>query len=376
VSAPIIFLSCGEASGEVYATELARALRAQRSELRLVGIGGSALRDAGVELWADSAELGMMGFTQVVRHLPRLWALRRALVQRAVRERVDLFLPVDFPGFHISLAGQLRERGIGVLDFIPPKTWSWGKWRQRALRRSVDRCAVMFPFEVQHYQEAGIDARFVGHPLMDRPSREDESPRTGLLLVPGSRRQELQGIASVMAASAGRLRRLQPRLKIRISRAPSIRPEWLEPMREVLPQAEIVEGPLDPQLRRAALALVTSGTASFEAALAAVPHLILYRTSALSYRIARTLAKVEHMGMANIVLARRAFPEFLQAECSVERVADALVALASDETAREAQRRASVELRGLLGPPGAIDRVAELALQMLPDYTAPDPEPD
>lgn len=368
MSGSTILLSCGEASGERYAVALAAALRRRRPELRLVGIGGESLRAAGVELWASSDELAMMGFTEVLRHLPRLWSLRRELVRRATAEGVDLFLPIDFPGFHVSLAQKLRERGVRVLHFIPPKTWSWGRWRLRSLRASVDRCAVIFPFEQEHYRSAGIDAHFVGHPLLDAPEAATRERETSLLLVPGSRWQELRLLAPVMgtvaAAHAARHGTL-----IRVSRAPGVQLEWLRPILNACPDAEIETGALLPALRRAGLALVTSGTATLEAALSATPHLILYRTSALSYWLARRLATVEHIGMANIVLGRRAYPEFLQGACTQQNVAAKLDELSRDATARAAQAEASRELRGKLGGPGAIERVSDLALAMLDGYT-------
>jgi lipid-A-disaccharide synthase len=366
-------LSCGEASGERYAVALAVALRRRRPDLRLVGIGSESLRAAGVELWASSDELAMMGFTEVLRHLPRLWSLRREIVRRATADGVDLFLPIDFPGFHVSLARKLRERGVRVLDFIPPKTWSWGSWRLRSLRASVDRCAVIFPFEEAHYRSAGIDAHFVGHPLLESVGETSVERQPSLLLVPGSRRQELRLLAPVMGAVAAQYAARHGGM-VRVSRAPGVHLEWLRPILNACPQVEIETGPLTPALRRAGLALVTSGTATLEAALSGTPHLILYRTSPLSYWLARRLARVEHIGMANIVLGRRAYPEFLQGQCTQPNVATALDALCRDPKARARQAEASRELSGRLGGPGAIERVSDLALAMLDGYTG-EPSP-
>jgi lipid-A-disaccharide synthase len=311
----------------------------------------------------------MMGFAEVIRHLPRLWALRRRLAQRAVDEGVDLFLPVDFPGFHVSLARKLRDRGVQVLDFIPPKTWSWGSWRLGSLRAAVDRCAVIFPFEEEHYRAAGIDARFVGHPLVADTLGLQGEREHSLLLVPGSRRQELRLLAPVMGEVAA-AHALRHGGEVQVSRAPGVDMEWLRPILRACPDAKIVTGPLLPALSRAGLALVTSGTATLEAALSETPHLILYRTSPLSYWLARALASVEHIGMANIVLGRRAFPEFLQGGCTPAQVGQALEALAGNPTAQDEQAGASRELQRLLGGGGAIERVSELALAMIDGYTA------
>lgn len=338
--------------------------------VRLAGVGGARLRAAGVPLWADLTELSVMGFAEVVRHLPRLVWLRRHLVERARRAGVDLFLPVDYPGFHVAMAGRLEARGIPTLDFIPPKTWSWGGFRNRALRRSVTRCAVIFPFEADYYAAHGIDARYVGHPLMDLLGDAPVLPpgqRSGLLLVPGSRRQELARIAPILGPAAARLReRHGSSLEVRVSRAPDVPRTWLAPILEACPGAQVVEGPLFGALGRARVAVVTSGTATLEAALAGTPHVIVYRTSPVSYAVARRLATVEHIGMVNIVLGRRAIPELLQADLTSAAVAREISVLGDAEAAAtRAQCQAFEELRARLGGPGAFDRVADMAVEML-----------
>ena len=369
MAAPSVFLSAGEASGDLYLAAVARSLRARRPDLRLVGVVGPHGREAGVEPWARTEDLQVMGFGEVLRHVPRLLRLAGALERRAVAEGVSLFLPVDYPGFHVRLAKKMRRRGIPVLDFIPPKTWSWGRWRRGALRDSVDRCAVIFPFEVDHYAEAGIDATFVGHPLVDTHADRLAAPdaeRSGLLLAPGSRRQELARLVPELAGAVGRLRAASDRpFGVRVSRAPGVDPGWLEPL--VRLGVEIVEGVLFDELRRSEAAVVCSGTATVEAALTGTPHVIVYRTSSLSYAIARRLATVEHIGMANIVLGRRAFPELLQGDAHAAGIAEAIRApfLDRDDSVLGAQAAAARELRVRLGEPGCFDRVASLALECL-----------
>lgn len=364
-SGPTVLLSAGEASGDLYLAHVARALRARRPDVRLVGVVGPRGREAGVEPWARQEDLAVMGFGEVVRHLPRLFRLAGVLEDRAVREGVDLFLPVDYPGFHVRLAGRLRRHGIRVLDFIPPKTWSWGAWRQRSLRQSVDRCAVIFPFEVDHYTAAGIEADFVGHPLVDAHAealRAPEPTREGLLLAPGSRGQELQRLVPVLVDALGRLR-VDLDAPVRVSLAPGADPEALAPL--VAAGAEMVDGPLFAELRRSRAAVVCSGTATVEAALSRTPHVIVYRTGRVSYAIARRLARVEHIGMANIVLGRRAFPELLQDDVSASAIARRVDDLFLDPDESVRQRRACDELGVALGAPGCFDRVAALALQEL-----------
>ena len=367
---PCVFLSCGEASGDAYVGRVAEALRSRRPDLRLVGVVGEHGRAAGVEPWADMCDLSVMGFAEILRHLPRLYLLGRRLEARAVREGVDLFLPVDYPGFHLRLAARLGRRGIPTLDFIPPKTWSWGRGRLRALRRHVEHCAVIFPFEEDHYGEAGIGATFVGHPLVDLHAAALAGPRperSGLLLVPGSRRQELRALVPELARAVRILRSRWPELPVRVSRAPGVQRSWLSALCDGPEAVEVVEGPLFGHLRASAAAVVCSGTATMEAALAGTPHAIVYRTGRLTYAIARRLATVEHIGMANIVLGRRAFPELLQEGLTPDAIAETLSALfLSPEDGPAARQRASCEeLRRRLGGPGCFDRVADLAIERL-----------
>ena len=348
-----LLISCGEASGEIYAAEVAEQVRRRRPDLRLVGVGGAVLARHLDEQWADLDELSVMGFAEVVRHLPRLHRLRERLAARARREGVDLLLAVDYPGFHVSLAGAMKQRGIPTLHYIPPKTWSWGAWRNRGLRAKVRRCAVIFPFEEAYYRQRGIPARFVGHPLMDRHAEALARPpgaREGLLLVPGSRAQEIQRIGPVMARAAARLRaegRVGP---VRVSRAPTVAEALLAPLRAELPDLQVVEGPLMDHLLQAAAAMVCSGTATVETALSRTPHAICYRTSPLTYLVARRLATVPAIGMANIVLGRKAFPELVQKDLGTRALAAAVAPLLlSDSPEVAAQRRAFDEVAEKLG---------------------------
>lgn len=366
--APLVVLSCGEASGDLYCSKIARALRMQRPDLRLAGIAGPRSREAGVEPWAEQESLAVMGFVEIVRHFPRIRRTGLDLVVRAREERASLFLPVDYPGFHMRVARKMRAAGIGVLDFIPPKTWSWGRHRLRSLPASVDRAAVIFPFEEEHYRGAGVDAHFVGHPLVDVHAEalaQDPPARSGLLLAPGSRRQELLRIVPVIASMLRQLRSrgVLPEV-VRVSRAPGVEPSLLQPL--VDEGAALSEQELFSELRSASAAIVCSGTATVEAALAGCPHAIVYKTGALTYAIARQVASVEHIGMANIVLGRRAFPELLQGELDAGRLADTIDPLLDPASGpARAQTNAFVELRAALGEPGCFSRVAEMAIEQI-----------
>ncbi len=365
-----ILISSGEISGEGYAVEVARWLHRLQPDWTLFGVGGEALGAEVSDRWATIDELSVMGFAEVIRHLPRLQRLRSRLVRRIASEGVDLLLAVDYPGFHLSLAGALRGRSVQVLHYIPPKTWSWGAWRNRSIRRNIDQCAVIFPFEEEYYRSRGIPARFVGHPLADRHAAAlaaGEERREGLLLAPGSRPQELRRIGPVMARSAAALRSMGRVETVRVSRAASIDPALLRSCLAPLGEVEVVEGPLFEELRRSEAAMVCSGTASVETALSRTPHLIVYRTSPVTYLLARALATVESIGMANIVLGRRVFPEFVQGGLREDALVSSMVKLLDPHSReRSEQEKGFDELAARLGTArGAAENVAHMAVEML-----------
>ena len=211
-SPPHIFLSCGEASGERYGAALARALRAERADVRLSGMGGPALEAAGVRLAVRSDDIGVMGFTDVAAALPAILRARRAVRRAALAADVDLVAPVDFPGFNLDLAAHVRARGKRVYYLVAPQLWAWGGWRLGKLRRSVDRLGTLLPFERDFFEPRGVPCDALGHPLMDDYDHASVGPASAARearlrdpaapltvgLLPGSRRQELRNLAPLL----------------------------------------------------------------------------------------------------------------------------------------------------------------------------------
>lgn len=376
---PHIFLSCGEASGDRYGAALAAALRRRRPDLRLTAVGGPALEAAGAEIIQPSGPLAIMGFGEVVGALPRLLAARRRVWRHLSRGEIDLCVPVDFPGFNLRVAAAARQRGIPVFYLVAPQLWAWGAWRLGELRRAVDRLGVILPFEPDWFGARGLEVAALGHPLAeDYPAAStgaDSDRREARLgassgpvtlgLLPGSRRQEVTSLLPELLGAAALLRaRLAPRpLICVVSAAPGLEPGLLAAAARQ--GATISTAPLSDLLPALDLALVCSGTATLEVALAGVPHEVVYRTSAFSYAVARRLVRVRHIGLANLVLAEDFVREHIQAGVTSAALASAL----EDWLQNVARRRrfvADVErLRDRLGPPGVWDRAAEVALALL-----------
>ena len=360
-----IFLSAGEVSGDEHGSRLARELRSRAPDLRLVGLGGSLMADAGVELLADLDLLAVMGVAEVLTRLPRLLGLRRRVRRFLLREGVDLFLPIDYPGFNVPLAGWARRRGLPVLYYIAPQVWAWRPGRTRHLARATDLVCTVLPFERDFLERYGVRARFVGHPLLDVARARSQRPRPRgapptLGLFPGSRVQEVRRMLPLFLETAGRLVLHASGLRVLVARAHDLPDAAFEPAdaSSVLPAEEV--------LNRATVALTKSGTITLQLALAGVPMVVAHRVNPLTYAIARRLVTVDHLALVNLVLGERLVPELVQDEAEPGRLVRTLLPLLdphNEERARMLDGLARV--RDRLGEPGGSARVAEAALELM-----------
>ncbi len=369
--APTIFLAAGEPSGDLHGAALARALRERIPGVRLIGLGGARMEAEGTRLLAGLDDLAVMGFAEVLARLPFFLRLRRRVFDSLLSERVDLVIPIDYPGFNLRLARFARERGIPVLYYIAPQVWAWHASRAADLARDTDRVAVILPFEEEFLRGAGAAADFVGHPLLDVPPPERERDewcraagldpeRPVLALFPGSRAQELRRHLRLFGETAREVARRDPAVQPRIAASPDVDPgeyaaaEWplARPPRELLHFADA--------------ALVKSGTTTLEAALAGTPFAVVYRMNPWSYQLAKRLVTVPHIALANLVAEERLVPEFVQGAATPGALADALLPLLARGSSERARMTAGFEgIRAKLGAGGAAVRVAETAAELL-----------
>ena len=364
----VLFVA-GEASGDLHAAGVARELRERNAPYRLVGIGGDAMRDAGVELIEHVEQLAVMGFVEVLRHVPKHWALLRDLKQRIRSGNTALVILIDYPGFNMKLAAEAVSAGVPVLYYITPQVWAWGAGRLAKLAKTVTRAAVILPFEEKLLAEHGVATTFVGHPLLDRaehlPTRAEARAQLGvpvestlLALFPGSRAQEIARHLEPFVATARELERRRPGLHVVVSAAPSVR------LDESACPYPIVRSASFSVLRAADAAMCKSGTTTLEAAVAGCPLVVAYRTNALTYAAARRLVKIPNIGLVNVVAGRQVAPEFVQDALDPPRVATELTRLLTDASYADTQRAALAGVRAKLGTPGAAGRVARMISEL------------
>ena len=365
-----VLIIAGEASGDLHGAGVAEQLRAMRPDLPLIGMGGERMAAAGVRLF-EQAE-GVVGFVEVLKHLPAHLRLLRQVKARLRGGRVGLVILIDYPGFNLRVAQAAHDAGVPVLYYITPQVWAWKPGRLKMMAEVITKAAVILPFEERLLRDAGIDATFVGHPLLDRsrslPGRDEARRRLGLpldrevlALFPGSRAQEIERHVAAFGAVAQELQRRRPGLEVVVSVAPTIQLDASH-----LPYPMVRAQSFDV-LRAADVALCKSGTTTLEAAVAGCPCAVVYKTSAITFWIAKRLVSIPHIGLLNVVAGREVAPEFVQAAFTAQAVADALAPLfGADGPARVQMVQEMADVRRALGAPGAAARVAMMASDLCP----------
>ena len=370
-----LLLSCGEASGDLYAGALTRQLQLLSPGLEVSGLAGPEFVRAGGRLLVDYRGLSVTGFTEIVAKLPQLRAARRRLLDDATRTRPDALVVIDFFGFNGRLARDAHTLGIPVIHYISPQIWAWRPGRIRLIRDVTSRMLVIFPFEEAIYRNAGVPVEFVGHPLVDlaqaHTSRDELLRRLGLdpsapvvAVLPGSRRSELRRILPTLVEAVEPIRRAVPNAQFVFARAPNLDDRLFEPAR-ALPGSATVEGETDSVLAAADIVLTASGTATVQAALHDKPMVVVYRVSSLEYRIGRPFVNVDIFAMVNLIAGSRIVPELIQDGFTAQAVAAEAVSMLTDPSRAARVRHALAEVRARLGGPGGSRRAAQAILRTI-----------
>ena len=370
-------LVAGEASGDAHGRELLKELNILIPELETFGIGGKGMLEMGLRPYFMLDTMQSHGITELLFHLPRLYRTLRLMQEALESEKPDALVLIDYPGFNLKLAAQAKKLGIPVIFFSSPQIWVWRSGRIKKIKCMVDLMLVLFPFEERIYQKAGVKVRWVGHPLLDKePSTEEivkfreqyelDDEQTVLTLAPGSRPSEIQNHLPVLLQSLDIIKNEIQDLKVLMPVAETIEIGLIESMISSSPvKIRLVQNQFPVSVRLSQLAIVASGTASLQTGLALTPSIIIYRVSNMTYWIARKLAKVQHIGMVNILAENEIVPELLQQDLTPERLADEAILLLKDQGRRATMIDHLKQIQSLLGKPGAYQRAAEFLVDQL-----------
>lgn len=367
-----ILIIAGEVSGDLHGGNLVKAMLRQNPHLSFFGIGGENMKSAGVELIYHINSLSFMGFIEVIKHIPFLKKVKKEILQQVDEQNTDAVILIDYPGFNLSIAKELHKQGKKIFYYISPQLWAWGKSRIDLIKKFIHKMIVVFPFEEKMYSEFGVNAEFVGHPLIEIisnyqfQSKEDFfkqyslNPEIKLITIfPGSRKQEIRKILPTVVEAIQMLRK-EFELNVAISGVKSIE---LSLYREFVGEDIPIIFEKNYELMKYADAgIIKSGTSTLEAALFELPFVVVYKTSYLSYLIGKTLIQIDKISLVNIVAGEKIVEELIQNDCNPKKIYEVVKSLLLDENQRAEMKLKMKRIKSLLGERGASERAAKLIL--------------
>ncbi|MFA6218051.1 MAG: lipid-A-disaccharide synthase [Candidatus Omnitrophota bacterium] len=383
-----ILIICGEASGDLNASDLARELMALEPGIRISGIGGPLLRQTGAKLYADIKGLAVMGLFDVLMKLPQFLALKKLIMKKIREERPDAVVLVDFSGFNLRLA-KAAYKNVPIIYYISPQVWASREGRVKTIQTCISKMIVIFKFEEAFYKKHGINADFVGHPLLDivKPlvTKKEflhqfhlSGSKTTIALLPGSRKTEIKKILPVMIKTARAIKKRIENSQFIIAKSPHVESHIYERIiTDAGIKVTVIEGKTYDCLNSADFALVCSGTATLEAAIIQKPFAVVYKTTLLNYLLYRPQIKLPHISLVNILAQKEVVPEYIQFRATPHRIATMVIDTLHNPAALERMKEELENVTSLLGDKGASKRAARIILDFmkpLPAKAAPLPE--
>ena len=376
-----VAIIAGEVSGDLHAAPVALELKKLNPNLHFFGAGGQQMRKQGVELFAEVEELAVMGFSGLPGILPRLSRLKKAIIQRVRERNVKLVILVDYPGFNLNLAAAIKKlpNPPKIIHYIAPQVWAWRAGRLKKIKTVIDHQAVIFPFEEKLFRDAGVNATFVGNPLLDELeqykkagtrislsafSRGNQSEKRLLALLPGSRPSVAKKHINTMVEAARKLCIEYPDLEVGIGKAPGLNSDIFKAIVGKEKRFTTYEGSRE-LLAKADVAIVCSGTSTLEAALIGTPQVVIYKTSFINYHIIKRLIKLSEIALVNIVARKKLVPELLQSDFTPEKICKQVKLILDNPDVRDEMLAGYKDIRVSLEKNGAARNVAEIALSYL-----------
>ncbi len=372
-----IMIIAGESSGDFHSASLILALKKINPEIEISGIGGQRMRAAGADIYFDISELSIIGFTDVLKNLRKIKKVFNALLEKIDATSPNAVVLVDYPGFNLKLAQELKKRKIPVIYYISPQIWAWWRGRIKTIRRFVDKMIVVFKFEEALYKDYGIDVSFVGHPLLDKAqptlSRQDFLNRLGLSLqkrtigiAPGSRKMEIERILPILLESAKLIKDKLPQVQFVLLKAPGLVREIFESkIRKYEFPIALCENQTYDFLECCDFVLVSSGTATLETAIMQKPMIVVYKVSFLNWLIAKPLIRLPFIGLVNVVAGKEVVPEFIQYKARPRLIAEKTIEILTNQAALTNVKAELEKVRKSLGSSGASQKAAQIILNTL-----------
>lgn len=365
-----LLIICGEASGDLQAANLALSILSLNPNIKISAVGGEYLRQAGAKIYCDIKGLAVIGLFDVLKKLPKFLRLKNFILKKIAEEKPDAVILVDFSGFNLRLAKAINK-SIPTIYYISPQVWASRQGRIKTIKKYISKMLVLFKFEEEFYREHGVDAIFVGHPLLDtvKPTMEKKEclnkfglseSKTTIALLPGSRRQEIENILPIMLKTACLIAKEIEAVQFVIAKSNQLDGDiYQQKMRSIDLDLKIIEGKTYDCMNIADFCLVASGTATLETAIMQRPFCIIYKMNLLNYFFYRPQIKVPYIGMVNIIAKRKIIPEFIQFQAKPEKIADCVLKILRSPVKLEQMKNDLAQIKSLLGESGASLRAAK-----------------
>lgn len=371
-----LMIITGEVSGDLIGGSLIRELKSLKPDLYVNGIGGDRMKSEGMEVLYHTDQMAFLGFAEVVKHLPFIRKVQNKLIDVIKKEKINCVVLIDYPGFNLSIAKKLKPLGLKVIYYVSPQLWAWAKGRVKKVRRLVDKMLVVFPFEVEFYQKENVKVEYVGHPLVERInqykflSRDEffskfnlDKQKEILLVMPGSRKQEVKAIFPEIILAAVRLAK-QFNLQVVVARSKNIDEKYLR-QNSSSEKYITIEDHNYELMKYSHFGIIKSGTSTLEAGFFALPMIVIYKTNPLTYLIGKQLVKLDRIGMVNILLDEMVVPELIQGEANPENIFNTASKILSDDQVYENAKIKLGKIREKLGSDGASKKAALSILEIL-----------
>jgi len=371
-----IFIICGEASGDLHAGNLAKRILEINPDIKISGIGGAFMRQSGARIYCDIKDLAVIGFFDVLKKLPKFFALKKLILKKIKEEKPDAIILVDFSGFNLRLAKEIKKT-IPTIYYISPQVWASRPGRVKTIKEYIHKMIVLFKFEEEFYKRRGIDAAFIGHPLLDivGPTTDEKEflnkfglseSKTTIALLPGSRKQEIKNILPIMLKSSLLIQQKIKDAQFLLAKSPQVD---MDIYNQIISRAnidlKIIEGKTYDCLNIADFCLVASGTATLETAIMQKPFAVIYKMNLLNYLLYRPQVHVPYIGMVNIVAGRKIVPEFIQFEARPKEISEQVLKILQNPAQLEQMKDGLAQVKSSLGEKGASLRAAQIILNFL-----------